>query len=162
MLIGRLISGNSRDASASLLAGHAGLQCHVLTRHSLANAFFRTRPIAVLDKYKSDKMARVITIVTTMRFREERIHSQDSGQRVSISYFCNRACSAGLGAAGADRAAAARQSAAHRRTERTSVAACHPAGAGAIPGGSVARLRSHLDAPSRGRADPIILAGRSR
>src|ERR1700729_3769045 len=36
----RLISGNSRDASASLLAGRARLQCHVLTKHSLANAFF--------------------------------------------------------------------------------------------------------------------------
>ena len=55
MLIGRPIGGNSRDASASLLAGRAGLQCHVLTRHSLANAFFRTRPISVLIMYKSDK-----------------------------------------------------------------------------------------------------------
>jgi hypothetical protein len=59
MLIGRLISGNSRDASVSLLAGHAGLACHVLTRPSLANAFFRTRPISVPTMYKSDKMARV-------------------------------------------------------------------------------------------------------
>ena len=55
MLIGRLISGNSRDASASLLAGHAGRQCYVLTRHSLANAFFRTGPVSVLTMYESDK-----------------------------------------------------------------------------------------------------------
>jgi len=37
--------------------------------------------------YKSDKIARVNAIVTTMRFGEERIHCQDSGQRVSMSYF---------------------------------------------------------------------------
>jgi hypothetical protein len=87
MLIGRLISGNSRDASASSLAGHAGLQFHVLTRHSLANAFFRTRPISVLTMYKSDKMARVNSIVTNMRFNEECIHCLNSGQSGSISYF---------------------------------------------------------------------------
>src|SRR6202041_1743961 len=37
--------------------------------------------------YKSDKMARVNVIVTTMRFGEERIHCRNPGQRGLISYF---------------------------------------------------------------------------
>ena len=37
--------------------------------------------------YKSDKMARVNAIATTMKFGKERIHCRNPGQRVPISYF---------------------------------------------------------------------------
>jgi hypothetical protein len=70
--------------------------------------------------YKSDKMARVNEIVTTMRFGKERIHCQNPGQRwVNELSSQLRACRAashspapkicgfsGVGGGGADRAAA--------------------------------------------------------